>query len=389
MPAILFLIEKKIFFGVFMPLTSKLRADYIELINQQLDNLSIETIEDFDLVREALSHIMLPEPRYITRSTYAVPEKYQESMDYIKSFLDEPESHVEDRANDHEYKHIIRDRITAKINELQALSEPQKQAYIQVQSNRRFQARANQATMSQHQAPAAGSEAHSLSSQQLYEEWERAFNSDNPTDTTIASALPRNPTTNPRTLDLRAHNAGERTVTALALAFAFADIPVGVTSLDLSAHGGLLGVRNEDDTTPLSRAIENNNLDVVRLMLNSGVFNPGTPFQTEIPAIPPPGNNDALLTEMNFSGEIPREYICPLSSNIMDDPVYDPNDPLSARFERSSIMALLAQREEIPLNLQPLISALRASETILVSDTRLQGEINDFVQRSIHINPSP
>jgi len=36
-----------------MPLTSELRADYIELINQQLDSLPIETLEDFDLVRGA------------------------------------------------------------------------------------------------------------------------------------------------------------------------------------------------------------------------------------------------------------------------------------------------------------------------------------------------
>lgn len=170
-----------------MPLTTKLIADYIELINHQLDNLLIETIDDFESVREALNHIIPPPaPRYLTRfvrsfsrnlnqTTYVVPEKYQESMDYIKSFLEEPENYVQDRANYNQYKRIIRERIAAKIKELQNLSEPRKQAYIQAQSARRAQVTANQAIMSQHQAPTAGSGAHSLSTQQWLAERTQVF----------------------------------------------------------------------------------------------------------------------------------------------------------------------------------------------------------------------
>ena len=43
-----------------MPLTSKLKADYAELINQQLDTIRIDTAEDFTLVQQALHNIIQP-----------------------------------------------------------------------------------------------------------------------------------------------------------------------------------------------------------------------------------------------------------------------------------------------------------------------------------------
>jgi hypothetical protein len=264
-----------------MPLTSELRADYIELINQQLDSLPVETLEDFDLVRGALNNIIPPTPRYLarffdlfsrnpTRIAVAVPEKYQERMDYIKNFLEKPENYVQDRANDNEYKHIIRDRITAKINEFQALSKPQKQAYIQAQSDRLTQVRANQATMSRRQAPAVGSEAHTLSTQQWFEEQTRAANSNNRTDNTIALvlalrlALLLNHSVNPRTLDL---------------------LPSALEELEeMSENGALLP----------SIEAQNENLAFLQLLLSSGGdLNPRAQIQTEIPAVPPRSNNSS------------------------------------------------------------------------------------------------
>lgn len=253
-----------------MPLTSELRADYIELINQQLDSIPIDTLEDFELVQRALSNITPPEPSYMTRFitffsrnptriNVAVPEKYQERMDYIKSFLEEPESYVQNRADDNEYKHIIRNRIAAKIHELQTLSEPQKQAYIQAQSDRLTQVRANQAIMSQHQAPAVGSEAHSLSTQQWFEEQTRAANLDNRANNAIAIALLL-AASNPRTLDLSAFTLEERN-------------PIGASLLSIE--------------------ILNGNLEFIQLLLSSGIdLNPRTQFQPETPADPPSNNNN-------------------------------------------------------------------------------------------------
>ncbi len=43
-----------------MLLTSRLKADYVELINKQLDHIPMESVDEFDLIKEALSNINNP-----------------------------------------------------------------------------------------------------------------------------------------------------------------------------------------------------------------------------------------------------------------------------------------------------------------------------------------
>lgn len=108
-----------------MPFTSKLRADYVELINQELDTIQIDSLEDFALVEQALQNIIQP------AEGYSSPEKYREKMFFIKGYLQSPELYVTHEQNYDEYTQIIRDRITAKINESQLLSAEHREQLLQ------------------------------------------------------------------------------------------------------------------------------------------------------------------------------------------------------------------------------------------------------------------
>lgn len=152
-----------------MPLSNKLRADYIELINQQLDSVQITSLADFELVQQALQNILQPVEGYL------VPVKFQEKVFFIKDTLQSPEDYVMHEANYNEYQEIIRERIHAKINEIQSLSEEQKQVYTQNQQEQRLQAISNQQMMAQHQSPEQGSEAHVLTEEQWHVELQGLF----------------------------------------------------------------------------------------------------------------------------------------------------------------------------------------------------------------------
>lgn len=95
------------------------------------------------------------------------------------------------------------------------------------------------------------------------------------------------------------------------------------------------------------------------------------------------GNNDALLAAINFSGEIPLEYTCPLSLAIMTDPVFDRDDPTETRFERSWIIETLRRNPIHPLTREPFVPAS------LLSDVQLKDEIDNFVQTTVNNNPTP
>lgn len=150
-----------------MPLSSKLKADYIELINQQLDRVQIDSVEDFELAQQALQNIIQP------TTGYDIPEKYREKMFLIKDYLQSPEYYVEHEQNYNEYKQIIIDRITVKIDELQSLSATQKQSYIQNQQDHRARTTTNQQIMSQHRPPQPGSDAHVQTEAQWLAELQR------------------------------------------------------------------------------------------------------------------------------------------------------------------------------------------------------------------------
>jgi hypothetical protein len=63
----------------------KLRADYVELINDQLDSIQIDSLEDFETAQKALQNIVNPTKGYL------VPEKYQDKISGIEDYLQFPE----------------------------------------------------------------------------------------------------------------------------------------------------------------------------------------------------------------------------------------------------------------------------------------------------------
>ena len=151
-----------------MPLSSKLRADYAELINQQLDTIRIDTVEDFTLVQQALNNIIQP-------ATYQVPEKYKEKIFGINDYLKDPGDYVQYESDYDEYKQIITDRIASKIDEFKSLSESQKREYIENQLPQRSQTAANQQTMAQRQPPQQGTDAHVLTENQWHAHMQQQF----------------------------------------------------------------------------------------------------------------------------------------------------------------------------------------------------------------------
>ena len=152
-----------------MALSSKLKADYVELINQQLDHIPMPSIEEFNLVNEALINIVSP------RAGYSIPEALRERIFDISDLLDSPEDYVESKEDYAEYQQIIRDRINAKVLELQSCNEKQKEAYIKAHKERKTAAAQYQQQIAGRQAPQPGSNAHTLTQEQWLAEQQAIF----------------------------------------------------------------------------------------------------------------------------------------------------------------------------------------------------------------------
>lgn len=144
-----------------MALPSNLRADYVELINAELDSIPIEQLDDVNLVIQGLRTIQNLEIDSHTNS--AIADRIQS----IRVYLESPEMYVQDKVNYEEFRSIILERIEAKIRELNALSLLEREDYIRVQQTRKNQAINNHKIMSERSAPEPGSEAHVLTE----EEW--------------------------------------------------------------------------------------------------------------------------------------------------------------------------------------------------------------------------
>ncbi len=152
-----------------MPLTNKLKADYVELINKQLDHIPMESVEEIDLIKEALSNINNP------TAGYSVPETLRERIFDVSDILNSPEDYVESEQNYAEYQQIIRDRINAKVVELQSLSEGQKLADIQAHHERGTAAAQYQQQIAERQAPKPGSDAHTITEEEFLRQRELEF----------------------------------------------------------------------------------------------------------------------------------------------------------------------------------------------------------------------
>jgi hypothetical protein len=127
-----------------MPFDNKLIADYTELINDELDNIAINTIGEYGLISSALQRLIPPEPgiwnfllRHLSNffvpppSPTPLPEYIEERVSTVKYYLDSPEDYVALPENYAEYRQIIVQRIKAKINEFASFDTIQKENYMQ------------------------------------------------------------------------------------------------------------------------------------------------------------------------------------------------------------------------------------------------------------------
>jgi hypothetical protein len=118
--------------------SSKLKADYIELINSELDNIPIEDIGSFVLVQNALRNILVSNDECI------IPKNIKELIENTEDLLNSPEQYVEKESDFEEFKSILRERITKKIEEFELFTQSQKEAYIQNQQTKEKQVFARQ-----------------------------------------------------------------------------------------------------------------------------------------------------------------------------------------------------------------------------------------------------
>ncbi len=96
--------------------------------------------------------------------------------------------------------------------------------------------------------------------------------------------------------------------------------------------------------------------------------------------------NAERLEEAGFTEDIPKEFICPLSCDVMYDPVMVRNNE-NHKFERTWILRALETRQENPLNRQPL------NARDLVSDSytkeRIAAFVNAYVYEVLHESCKP
>jgi hypothetical protein len=128
-----------------MGFSTKLKADCVELINEELDSIPIDRLEEFDLIARELQDIISP-PSFISslRCFFCpAPKKKsplsaaaQEQLGYVRFCFDNPQEYVKLKADYAEYQQIIKDRITAKIAEFQTFNASEKRAYIQFQEEK-------------------------------------------------------------------------------------------------------------------------------------------------------------------------------------------------------------------------------------------------------------
>lgn len=140
-----------------MPLSTKLQAEYTELINQYLDTIPVEKPEDFVEIKEALQAITDP-----TQSHHIAPTLEGRIKD-IKEVLEQPELYVAKTDDYQEFTSIVMRRIAAKVSEINNLSPSEKEKIISEQNEIKERALQNQALMASRSPPAVGSEAHVVS----------------------------------------------------------------------------------------------------------------------------------------------------------------------------------------------------------------------------------
>jgi hypothetical protein len=141
-----------------MTISTKLRAEYVELANQYLDPLPIGSVDQARMVATALRAISQPQHPSKPR----LDSGLQGRVESIKELLDSPEAYAK-AEHVAAFRSIVRDRVASKIANLEALSQAECERIYSEQQRAREQAVANHAKMASRAPPAPGSEAHVVS----------------------------------------------------------------------------------------------------------------------------------------------------------------------------------------------------------------------------------
>ncbi|HHF7366875.1 TPA: hypothetical protein ACPSKY_001997 [Legionella bozemanae] len=123
-----------------MTFSSKLRADYVEFINEELDRIPVLRIEEFNLIAQELQKLITA-PFILTLKGFfsctptksTLTEAAQNQLDHIHYCYHTPKDFVKNAKDYSEYQRILAERITAKITEFQTFTEKEKNAYIAFQ----------------------------------------------------------------------------------------------------------------------------------------------------------------------------------------------------------------------------------------------------------------
>ncbi|KTD63797.1 hypothetical protein Lsan_1230 [Legionella santicrucis] len=123
-----------------MPFSTKLVADYVEMINGELDHIPVAQPAEFKFIAEELHDMISWSFSKAIRNCFfraspkpTLPHATKEQPNYISYCLNNPQDFVKLAADYAEYKKILIQRITAKINEFQSMDTKEKWKYIQFQ----------------------------------------------------------------------------------------------------------------------------------------------------------------------------------------------------------------------------------------------------------------
>ncbi|STY28205.1 Uncharacterised protein [Legionella wadsworthii] len=122
-----------------MPISSKLKADFVELINGELDRIPVESFEDFNLIAQELQNIICFSVASCFKSIFfaqpksTLPKNTLEQIDYVRFCYNNPKDYVASSEHYSEYQKILKERIQAKIIEFQKFTEKEKQSYMSFQ----------------------------------------------------------------------------------------------------------------------------------------------------------------------------------------------------------------------------------------------------------------
>lgn len=146
-------------------LSSREKAFYVELVNDQLRAVHIQDQKTFSVFAAALQSVV--DSTQKPQSLEPENEGISRCIEDLTQMLNEPEMYA--KAEHHEeFRSIIRDRVAAKIKELKLLATDEKtsQAYIEQQQKSKKEAQDHLKIMQAAHEPVSGSEGHVVSEEE-------------------------------------------------------------------------------------------------------------------------------------------------------------------------------------------------------------------------------